>query len=67
MLFIKSNYFGLYAQRSGPPRTLLGSGKAAPRSFLMFNTNVCLSVCLSVCLYKFLRHHQTIGQLFAGR
>ena len=62
MLFIKSNCSGLYAQRSGSPRTLLGSGKAAPRSFLMFNT-----ICLSVCLYKFLRHHQTIGQLFAGR
>ena len=66
MVFIKSNCSGLYAQRSGSPRTLLGSGKAAPRSFLMFNT-ICLSVCLSVCLYKFLRHHQTIGQLFAGR
>ena len=50
MLFIKSYCFGLYAQRSGPPRTLLGSGKAAPRSFLMFSTNVCLSVCLSVCI-----------------
>ena len=35
-----------------PSPSLIGQGRAAPRSFKMSKTIYCLSVCLSVCLYK---------------